>query len=237
MKKNFIDNKMTITKLKHSFKIIENEISQLVEDKYIFEEYKKYIESNKNIDKENHFLFWIAKNYQILAVINVCKQVDEDSRSESLVNLLKGIKNNKKSFTLKWYKRQWKPVPIAKTNKKISRSREAEKCFKEFAIKSNKLISSQKIDKDIKDIKQAICGVRFGNERQSVESLKKYRNKRVAHFASDNKKAIVPMEKLFDAIDLLEKMTIKYNLLLNQAGMNTLLSSNIDIEFDKIFRK
>jgi hypothetical protein len=45
------------------------------------------------------------------------------------------------------------------------------------------------------------------------------------------------MEKLFDAIDLLEKMTIKYNLLLNQAGMNTLLSSNIDIEFDKIFRK
>ncbi|MCK5490214.1 MAG: hypothetical protein KAI67_00055 [Candidatus Pacebacteria bacterium] len=229
-------NRITIGKIKNRFKIIENEISQLVEDQYVFEKYKEYIKNSENVDKGSEFLFWIAKNYQILSVINVCKQVDEDSRSESLVNLLKDIKNNKKLFTLKWYRRQWKPVPIAKTNKKNSRLKEAEECFKKFAIKNNNLISSQKINKDIKEIKQAICGVRFGKERQSVESLKKYRNKRGAHFASGNKKAIVPMEKLFDAIDLLEKITIKYNLLLNQAGMNTL---NIDdyIELDKIFRK
>jgi len=113
-----------------------------------------------------------------------------------------------------------------------------ENDFRQFSIKDNKKISVKKINKDIKEIKQAICGLRFGKKRQSIESLRKFRNKRGAHFASDNKKAIVPVKKLFDAIDLLERITIKYNLLLNQAEMNTLLSSNIDdnIELNKNFK-
>lgn len=222
-------NKMTIRKIKNRFKIIENEISQLVEDKYVFEQYKKYIEDNKNIDKQNNFLFWIAKNYQILSVINVCKQVDVRNDVESLANLLKDIKELKNSFSLSWFVQKY-PVWMRGNG---------ENDFKKFTIKNNKKISVKKIDNDIKEIKQAICGARFGKKRQSVESLKKYRNKRGAHFSSDNKKAIVPIKKLFDAIDLLEKMTIKYNLLFNQAGMDTLLSANIDdyIEFDKVFKK
>ena len=93
-------------------------------------------------------------------------------------------------------------------------------------------------DEDIKKIKQAICGLRFGKKRQSVESLKKYRNKRGAHFANDNKKVSVSAEKIFNTIDLLEEITIKYKLLLNQPEGDTLLPSNIDdfIEFDEIFK-
>ncbi|KKR07928.1 MAG: hypothetical protein UT32_C0005G0027 [Parcubacteria group bacterium GW2011_GWC2_39_14] len=222
-------NEMIIRKIKNRFKIIENEISQLVDDKYVFEQYKKYIEDNKNISKQNNFLFWIAKNYQILSVINVCKQVDERNDVESLVNLLKDFKKLKNSFSLGWFVQKY-PVWMRGNG---------ENDFKKFTIKNNKKISVKKIDNDIKEIKQAICGVRFGKKRQSVESLKKYRNKRGAHFSNDNKKAIVPIKKLFNAIDLLEKMTIKYNLLLNQADMDTLLSANIDeyIEFDKVFKK
>lgn len=223
-----MDNKMTIKKIKNRFKIIENEISQLVEDKYIFEKYKEYIENSENVDKQSEFLFWIAKNYQILSVINVCKQVDERSDVESLVNLLKNIKKFKNSFLLDWFIKKYPDWMRGN----------GENDFKQFSIKNNERISVEKIDKDIKEIKQAICGVKFGKKRQSVESLKKYRNKRGAHFASDNKKAIVPAKRLLEAINVLEKITIKYNLLLNQAGMNTLLSSNIDdyIELDKIFK-
>ena len=221
-------NKITIRKIKNRFKIIENEITQLVEDQYVFEKYKEYIKNSKNLDKQNEFLFWLGKNYQILALINVCKQVDKRDDVESLVNLLKNIKELKGSFSLHWFVQKY-PVWMRYNG---------ENDFKQFSIKSNKKISVKKIDKDIKEIRQAICGVRFGQDRQSIESMKKYRNKRGVHFANDNKKAIVPMKKLFDAIDLLEKITIKYNLLLNQVGMNTLLSSNIDdyIEFNKIFK-
>lgn len=222
------NNKMTIKKVKNRFKIIENEISQLVEDKYIFEKYKECIEKSKNVDKQNDGLFWIAKNYQILSVINVCKQVDERNDVESLVNLLKDIKKIKSSFSLDWFLKKYSDGMRGN----------GENDFKQFSIKSNKKISVKKIDEDIKKIKQAICGLRFGKKRQSVESLKKYRNKRGAHFANDNKKAIVSAKKIFDTIDLLEKITIKYNLLLNQAGMDTLLSSNIDdyINFNKVFK-
>jgi len=93
-----MSDKTTIRKIKNRFIIVENEISELVEDKYIFEKYKEYIEKNKNVDKKSKFLFWIEKNYQILSVINVCKQVDERSDVQSLINLLKDIKKLKKKF-------------------------------------------------------------------------------------------------------------------------------------------
>lgn len=194
---------MTIRKIKNRFKIITNEISQLVEDKYVFEKYKEYIKNSKDIDKQSRFLFWLTKNYQNSSLINVWKQIDERNDVESLVNLLEDIKKLKNSFS-------------------------------KFLIK----ISKNEINKDIREIKRAICGARFGKKRQSVESLAKYRHKRGAHFANDKKKVIVPVEKLFSAIDLLEKMTIKYNLLLNKFGMDTLLS-DIDnyLEFDKVFKK
>lgn len=220
-------SKITIKKIKNRFKIIENEISQIVYDQDVFEKYKEHIKNSKNVDKQDEFLFWIAKNYQILAVINVCKQVDERNDVESLVNLLKDIKKLKSGFSLSWFVQKY-PAWMRDNGKND---------FKQFSIKSNQKISVEKIDKDIKKIKQAICGIRFGKKRQSVESLKKYRNKRGAHFASDNKKAIVPIKKLFDAIKLIEEITIKYNLLLNQAGMNTLLPSGGDIELNKIFKE
>jgi len=219
---------ITIRKIKNRFKVIENEVSQLVEDKYVFEKYKEYIEKSENIDKQSEFLFWVAKNYQILSVINVYKQVDERNDVESLVNLLEDIKKLKDNFSLDWFVRKYP---------KWMRGN-GENDFKQFSVKGNKRISIKKIDEDIKKIKYAIKGKRFGTKRQSIESLAKYRHKRGAHFANDKKKAVVPVKKIFEAIDLLEKMVIKYNLLLNQTRMNTLLSSNIDdyLNFSKVFR-
>jgi hypothetical protein len=221
-------NKITIKKLKNRFEIIENEICQLVEDKYIFEKYNKYITNCKNIDKQSDVLLWIKKNYLILSVINICKQVDERNDVESLINLLKDIKKIKCSFSLDWFLKNYPDWMRGN----------GENHFKQFSIKNNKMISAEKVDGDIKKIKQAICGFRFGKKRQSVESLKKYRNKRGVHFANDNKEAVANRNKIFKAIDLLEQIIMKYNLLLNQAGMDSLLTSNIDdyVNFGKVFK-
>lgn len=229
---------MTIRKIKNRFNIIRNEVSELVGDKYYFEKYKEYIKQSKNIDKQNDFLFFIAKNYQILSLINVCKQVDKRDDVASLINLLKAIKDNKNLFTLKWYKRQWKPVPIMGKNKKFSRSKEAAKYFEEFAVKDNSMISCEKINKDIQRIKKAIKGERFGKKRQSIASLTKYRHKRGVHYAIRSPKVNVPVKNLYEAVDLLENMVLKYGKLLDQTGMNTLLPGNIGdfLEFNKIFK-
>lgn len=222
------NKQITIRKLQNRFKIIENEVSQLVEDKYIFEKYKEYIENSESIYKQSVFLFWIAKNYQILSVINVYKQVDERNDVWSLVNLLKDLKKLQNSFSLNWF--------VQKYPKWMHTHGEDD--FKQFSTKSNTKISLKKIDGDIKKIKLAIKGERFGKKRQSIESLAKYRHKRAAHFAKDNKRVIAHVKKIFDAIDLLEEMIIKYKLLLNQAGMDTLLTSDIDcyIKLSEVFR-
>lgn len=220
---------ITIRTIKNRFKIINNEISQLVNDKYVFEKFKEYIKNSANIDKQNEFLFLITKNYQILSLINVCKQFDERKDVESLVNLLKDIKKLKNSFSLDWFVKKYS----------VWMHGDGVNDFKQFSIKNNKKISVKKIDEDIKKVKYAICGIIFGQKRQSVESLMKYRHKRGAHFASDNKKAIVPVKKLYDAIDLLGIITIRYYLLLNKPYLNTLLYKDIDdyIACDKVFQK
>lgn len=223
-----IKTKLTIKKIKNRLKIIENEIAQLVEDEYVFKKYKAYIENSNDVNKSNGFLFWIAKNYQVLSVINICKQTDKRNDVESLVNLLEDVKKLKNSFSLDWF---------IKTYPDFMR-RNGEDDFRRFSIKNNKRLSTQKIDQDIKAIKLAIQGARFGKKRQSISSLLKYRHKRGAHSSNDNKKVNVKTQKIGDAIALLEQMVLKYNLLINQSSMETLLASNIDeyVDLETVFK-
>ncbi|MFH1175283.1 MAG: hypothetical protein V1698_01000 [bacterium] len=239
--------KMTIQKIRNRFEIIKNEISQLVKDKYYFEKYQEHIERSKNVNKSNDFLFFIAKNYQVLAVVNVCKQVEgikkrtknnknknknknnnknKKNEAESLVNLLQDIKKNKNIFHLnkfiKKYPKQMEYIAVVD--------------FKQFSI-NNKLLSCQKINEDINKIRKAIRGLRFGTKRQSIVSLAKYRNKRGAHFEKGKPKINVHVQDLYNAIDLLEQLVIKYNSLINQSKIISLLTiEDENIQVDEIFK-
>lgn len=229
---SFMD-KMTIRKIKKRFYIIADEISQLVEDKYYFEKYKEYIKKSKNIDKNHDFLIFISVNYQLLAVNNVCKQVNDRKDVESLINLLNEIKNNRNLFTLDWYKKQWKNKAVSKD----FRQKMSEGYFKQFSTQNNNRISCKKINKDIKNIEIAINGKRFGKIRQSIRSLRKYRNKRIAHFDKGKPKINTPVNDLYKAIDLLEKIVLKYQLLIDRSTAEETLLTDHDIEFEKIFKE
>lgn len=219
-----INQKLAIQKIKNRFKIIDTEIGKLVENKYYFEKFKKYVDNSKTIDKEQDFLNFIGRNYRLLSLIDVCKQIDEDPNSESLLNLLKDIKNNSSLFTKKWFT--------------ASYPNWTQDNFKRFSSKNNKLVSVKKIDEDIKKIKKAIKGQRFGKKRKSVRSLCKYRNKRVAHFDQGKPEINVPLDDLKIAIDLLEEIILKYNSLLNGGCEESRLAGNVDdfLEFEKIFK-
>lgn len=213
---------LSIREIRNRLKIIEGQVSKIVEDKYYFEQFKAYVQKSKTLDKNNDFLSFIAFNSRDLMAINACKQTDEDSRAESLINLLKDIKKNKKLFTIDWFIKKYP---------KWLRSNGIND-FKKFSTKNNKIVSCKKIDEDIKNMKKAIVGVR----KNSLKSLKKFRDKRGAHHNKGKVKITATVKDLNDAIDLLERLVLKYRLLIDQSGMDTLLPADSKPELGNIFR-
>lgn len=230
------NKEITIRKIKNRFKIIENQILILVENRYYFDEYIKFIGNNNAVDKKQDFLRFISDNYKLLAVIEVCNQAVERDDVESLINLLEDIKDYNELFTIDWYKNKkiWKPVygsdQFGRIHK-ISRKKEAKRYFEEFTNSANdRFISKEKIEQDIKKIKKAIGSWK----KTEKNSLMMFRHKRSAHFANDSPKINIPVEDLFSAINLLEEMTLKYGRLMD--GYSRLLPAGIELEFEKIFK-
>ncbi|HAI74105.1 MAG TPA: hypothetical protein DCS28_00020 [Candidatus Moranbacteria bacterium] len=221
-------NMQQIKDIEKRFLIIEENISGIVEKKYIFEKFNEYVKGNKLLD-QNEFIGLVLRNYLDVMVIDVYKwAIDSDSRTINLVALLEDIRKNKNLFSLKWFMLGRKKCFVRKN------------VFREFSIKDNNRIGCQKIDGDIKKIKQAIKGKIFGKKRFSRNSLVRLRNKRKAHYDKGVFVSKATVDDLRNAVDVLEKMVIKYGGLLNRGEYQDGLSaSNIDdyTNFEKIFKK
>lgn len=192
-----------VTQIKKKFKLIESQVSQLVEEKYKFESLRKYTEKNK-LDKDlifKDFLRFVAFNYRDLALINVCKQGDEDRKAVSLINLLIEVQD----------------ITVIG-------------------------LSKAEIETDIRNIRKSIRGrktkKKLSKRRNATKnSLWMYRSKRGAHHDIDPFSTDLTIERLYESVILMEKLVLKYGLLLNHSCPETLLPSNIHefIQFSKIF--
>lgn len=69
-----------------------------------------------------------------------------------------------------------------------------------------------------------------------TKPIVKYRNKFVGHKNARKITIKATMKDLYTAIDLIEKLVIKYQLLLNQAGMTSLLPGNSNPDLTAIFK-
>lgn len=96
--------------------------------------------------------------------------------------------------------------------------------FQRFAIKNGSQIDRRRVKKDIADLKRI------------TKPIVKYMHKVVAH---KNKRQIsikATVNDLYIAIDFIEKLVIKYNLLLTQGGISTLRASNVIPDLQSIFK-
>ncbi len=214
----------------NDFSKVDEKISDLVESRYFFRSFLDFSKNNK-ILRNSSFMNIALKNYRDLMILEVCKEIDKDDRSLSLFRVLNNLKENSRLFDLNWF--------ISNYPKNMKEF--AKRDFKQFSIKNNKKISSKKIDQDLKDLKLLIQGKIFGRKRQSNNSIKKLRNKKIAHRDRKTFVSNATINDLNSAIDFLEKLILKYELLFIQSSCidNSLLSSNINdfIDFDKIFIK
>ncbi len=166
------------------------------------------------IDRQNQFLYFIGLNYIEAATLGVFRQLDRNRKSQSLLNLLRDVDNNAKLFTFRRFSARY-PVSIRHT---------ARGEFRKFSIKDGSRIDRRKIRKDIADLKRIAM------------SVVKYRHKVVAHRNRRLVSIRATVNDLYAAIDLLEGLVIKYNLLLTQGGMSTLRADNATPQLEDIFK-
>jgi hypothetical protein len=191
-----------------------NSVSRLVEDKYFFQEYQSFIQSNTVIDKQNQFLPFIGINYIEAATLGIFREVDRNRKSQSLLNLLREIDKSASLFTFKRFSSKYKGFM----------NHMAQQDFQQFAVKGGSRIDRRKLKRDIAELKR------------KTKPIVKYRHKYVAH---RNKRVIASpgtINDLYTAVDFLEKLVIKYNLLLTQSGMSTLLAGNAHPNLSGIFK-
>ncbi|MFA6256809.1 MAG: hypothetical protein WCT29_00685 [Candidatus Paceibacterota bacterium] len=207
----------SIKVLKKRFEEVTNAVSRLVDDRYFFLEYKKYLEEHPNIDKNNEFLYFIGLNYVETTCLGIFRQVDRNPKSQSLLNILKTIQKEHESFTLGFFCRKYRRSNAGLGN--------GIKDFSQFALKDGKKISPKKVKSDI----LALIKI--------TKPIVKYRHKFVAHRNIRKVTINVKMNDLYTVIDFLEKMVSKYQLLINQAGMPSLRAGNSHPNLQAVFKE
>ena len=222
-------NKKIIKKWKKLLDEIINDLTNLVENRYIFNKIVAICKGNEDLKEDNVFWQFLRINYISSAVLNICRQVDTHPDSLSLINLLNEILQNPKAITKRWFASQYQKN-IKGDPKKMDDFKRVMfgvgKVDFENKFGSRNFIRKLTVSSDVRELK---C---------HTKNIKEFRHKRIAHLDKNRKlKFNISFNDLNNTIDVLEKTALKYNLLLNQAAYagGTLLPT-IQYDWKKIFK-
>jgi hypothetical protein len=181
---------------------ITNDVTDLMENQHIFHRVGEIILANIKINSDNFFWDHLRANYGAAMVVGIGRQVDERRDVISLMRLLKSIEKNNKIITKKWFADQYGTGLIRQVGEQ------------HFADHFGKI---ETLDASV--IKNDIAGL-----TAITENVKKFRHTRIAHKNKDRSLQIdLSFREIDDAVAFLEKLVIKYQLLLNQKGFTTLM--------------
>lgn len=211
-----------IKKWKQDIDEITNDITDLVEHRWLFRQLEEMIRNNINLNKDNLFWDFLRYNYVASMVLGICRQIDSDKNSISLLNLLSDISSRPETLTKEWFISTYENGRDGEFRRLM-----LGQGIKDFEdnFGKNKFVDSSMVDSDMSNL--------LGYTRE----IKKFRNKRVAHKDKNKKlKFDVDFAVLDEAVNIVEKTAIKYNLLLNQSGYpETGLLPVVQYDWQEIF--
>lgn len=203
-----------IGQLQKDMNDVTNSISSLVFTRHIYQRYTDIVRANPAVDVSNEFHDVFKLNYISAAVIGVGREIDMDKGSVSLARILQKIAEHPGEITKEWFVGCYNKFPRVGT-------RHFEEMFG----------GGDSVD-------PFIVTEDLGLLCHETKKLKKFRNKQIAHFDRNVRsfRFDIDFAYLNNAVSLLEKLAIKYDLLLHQTGWgdNTLLPGNAD-DWQEIF--
>lgn len=194
-----------ISQLIESFDPIESEVIRMMGNRAIFQEIIETSKKNPTINKSNSFWDFLKESYIALMVSAVCRQIDIDTRSASLINLLNRLLQADVTtvLTKDWYAGKYHkdddvmPGFMEGIGKGDFESHFGQKEFVDPNI----------IRADLDKLIDATGGIQ------------RFRNKRIAHRDANNKLVFdVNFNGLDKAVETIREVTSKYYLLLKQGG-------------------
>lgn len=223
-------NKRLIRKWKKLLDEVINDLTNLMEGRYVFNEIVSICKENENLKEDNIFWQFLRINYVSSAVLNICRQVDTNHDSLSLINLLNEILQNSNTITKRWFASQYQ--------KNIKGDPGKMNDFKKIMFGVGKADFENNFGKR-NFIRKSMMSSDILKLKRHTKSIKKFRHKGIAHLDKNRKlKFNISFNDLNNAIDVLEKTALKYNLLLNQAAYagGTLLPT-IQYDWKMIFKE
>ncbi len=200
-------NKSFIDRLRKDIDIISDEISDLLHKDNVFENRTKSLIEELSID--NHIKTEIIRNHYSTMLVAVRRQLGIKKGEISLLNLLNKLIQHNTSITKEWYASEW-----LKDSSLMTPNNAPE--LKDFVLNIPVSEFEKHFGKDYLDAVVVWRDIKV--LKSATKIIKSYVDKRIAH--RDRAPVVSVNEKEYlEALELLEKMTTKYILLLKQVGM------------------
>jgi len=198
-------------------KALNQEVSHMLDSKHVFWEVQNMIRSNASIQKSNIFYSWLAKNYIVDLLVRIRHQAYGVRKDDiSFARLLKEIMADPHVLSRKRFERLYKG------------NSNAQRDFEKF-YGWKKVIRKQHIN-------QAMIKRDLANLERIARKLARYTNKRVAHLTNARIRTVPTFNQTNPSIDYLEKLVIKYELILNGANYGETIFPTFQYEWQDIFR-
>ena len=192
------DNSQFVNKWRDAIEDITNDVTDLIENRFVFNRVVKMVSENRELQQNNLYWDYLKLNHGSAMVLGISRQVDPDKHTYGLIKLLEDMSKNSPALTVDWFLSSYKN-PTMELGKLMG-----EKDFREnFGTGSH--VDKKIIEEDIKILKNA------------TKIILQFRHNRIAHKNKDKSLSFsLDFSEIGKALDVLEKLVIKYQLLLNQ---------------------
>lgn len=213
------ESSQLLNKWRSAIEDITSDVTDLIENRFVFNRVVEMVNSNKELQQDNLYWDYLKLNHGSAMVLGISRQVDPNKHTYGFIKLLEDISKNSSTLTVEWFISFYKN-PTRELGKLMG-----EKDFREN-FGAGKHVDKKIIDEDIGALKNA------------TKVIQKFRHNRIAHKNKDKSLSFsLDFSEIGKALDILEKLVIKYHLLLNQAGFVDGLLPVIQYEWEEIFCK
>lgn len=169
---------------------IYNDVQGLLINRYVFREVQRIIRSNPQIQRQSAFYEWMKNVYNAAVVIGIRRQLDTDKNSISFVRLFQEILKNPKILSRERYIALYAGSRLP--NSYVQRG------FNKFSGAGQPHVNPDRIKADLSTL------------TQTAAEIRKYANKRIAHFDRSRFRNLPTDAEVDEALDYLEDLLKKY---------------------------
>lgn len=205
---------------------VHQETQNLLVKTYLYDRYVEIVKANPGIQNPRDFHDWAMRNYFESALMSIRRLTDTHSDAISLMNLLKELEENPQLITLDFYRRDCNEGTIDENGVPDAKAWTfalAEDRFREKFGAGETVLDANIIRTDIAEL------------RKQIEIVETFIDNTLAHHNKGEKgKLSLQTRHARNAIEMIEKLAIKYLALMGQDGYDS-LTPTYQYDPEKIF--